>query len=56
MQKTHILVLDSRDRQNFTVSNSNNCRLTLSPAVGGFNKIELLSFQIPLTNYNITVR
>src|SRR3970040_566893 len=54
MQKTHILVLDSKDRLNYETSNSNDCRLFVSPSVGGFNKFELLSFSLPLTQYNVT--
>ena len=53
-QKTHILVLDSKDRFNYDLSNSNDCRLTIEPSIRQFNKIELLSFSMPLTQYNIT--
>src|SRR5688572_29079910 len=52
-QKTHILILDSRDRLNPTVSNTNDCRLFVKPAVSGFTKVELLSFSLPLTQYNV---
>lgn len=53
MQKTHILVIDSRDRINPEITNTNDCRLYIKPSVGGFTKVELLSFSLPLTQYNI---
>lgn len=53
MQKSHILLLDSRDRINPTTTESNNCTLRIEPAVGGFDKIELLNFTIPNIQYNI---
>lgn len=53
MQKSHILLLDSRDRINPLVTESNNCTLRIDPAVGGFNKVELLSFNVPNIQFNV---
>lgn len=53
MQKSHILLLDSRDRINPLVTESNNCTLRVQPAIGGFTKIELLSFNVANIQYNI---
>lgn len=53
MQRSHTLVLDSRDRINKQITDSNNCILRVEPAVGGFDKIELLSFTVPNIQYNI---
>lgn len=53
MQKTHIILLDSRDRINPSITESNDCILRIEPAVGGFDKIELLNFTIPNIQYNI---
>src|SRR5690348_7570360 len=54
MQRSHILVLDSNDRLNPDITNANDCRLQIRPAIGGFDKIELLSFTLPIIQYNIT--
>lgn len=53
MQRSHILVLDSRDRINKQITESNSCTLRIEPAIGGFDKIELLSFSVPNIQYNI---
>ena len=45
--------IDSRDRVNSFTSNTNDCRLFVKPSVGGFTKVELLSFSMPLTSYNV---
>lgn len=52
-QKTHLLVLDSRDRLNYPVSSTHDCQLRIRPAIAGFNKVELLSFQLVLSHYNV---
>lgn len=53
MQKCHQLLIDSRDRLNPDITNTNDCRFIVRPSIGGFTKVELLSFSMPLTSYNI---
>ena len=53
-QRTHQLVLDSRDRINYPISSSHDCQLRIKPSIKGFNKVELLGMQIIETSYNIT--
>jgi len=52
-QRTHTLLIDSRDRVNPSLTNTNDCRLYVKPAITGFTKVELLSFSMPLTSYNV---
>lgn len=52
-QKTHTLLIDSRDRVNPLTSNTNDCRLYVKPAIKDFTKVELLSFSMPVTQYNV---
>lgn len=52
-QRCHQLIINSADRINPLITNSNDCRMYVKPAISGFKKVELLSFSMPLTSYNI---
>ena len=53
MQKSHIIVFDSKHRLNYNLTEANDCQVRFEPAIGGFNKVELLNFSVPIIQYNI---
>ena len=48
-----LLIIDSRERENFLSTNSNSYRIKLNKPLKNIEEIELKSVEIPITKYNI---
>jgi hypothetical protein len=49
----NLLIIDSRERDNYLTTNSNSYRIKLYKPFKNIEEIELLSAEIPITKYNI---